>query len=125
MTSEKEIKKIVRENIPSRYTGLTPGHLRMIRDHYDRLNRSIVEMQKNILKNKIRNGEEVSEEELRRAETTRYSLEMEVKLDMIREDPVQYYADVRKKYRKEEERKIWRETFSPITRLFDWLRGRR
>lgn len=125
MTNEEYVKKVVRESIPSRYTGLTPEHLRMIRDHYDRLNKSIVEMQKNTLKYKIRRGEEVSEEELRLAKITRHDLEMEVKLDMIREDPVQYYANVRKKYRKEEEHKIWRETFRPISRLFDWLRGRR
>lgn len=123
--SDEHIQKAVRESIPSRYTGLTPGHHSMLRDHYDRLNKIIVEMQKTTLKGKIRRGEEVSEEELRLAKTTRHDLEMEVKLDMIREDPVQYYANVRKKYRKEEERKIWREAFRPITRLLDWLLGRR
>ena len=81
----------------------------------------IQRLRRDSLKNRIDRGEEVSSDQLRLAKTTRHDLEMEIKLDKIREDPEKCYQEARKKTRKDIAREDREEMFRPFRKLLDWI----
>lgn len=92
--------------------------LKSISDRYDELNRDD-------LKREVIAGREVTDDQLRLAKTTRHDLEMEIKLDKIREDPEKYYREARKKALAEEWREEREALIRPFKRALDWILRRR
>ena len=99
--------------------------LKRISDHYDELNRRITESYRDDLKRQLRAGREVTDDQLRLAKTTRHDLEMEIKLDKIREDPEKYYQEAHKQALKDIAREDREEMFRPLRKLLDWILRRR
>ena len=100
-------------------------YLRSISDRYDELNRVVTESYRDDLKREVIAGREVTGDQLRLAKTTRHDLEMEIKLDKIREDPEKYYQESRKQARKDIAREDREEMFRPLRKLLDWILRRR
>lgn len=134
MTSDvpDQIRRYASENIPSKFTGMTQPqadqYLADLREQNKRLgdlNERLSQMRRDSLKNRIDRGEEVSSDQLRLAKTTRHDLEMEIKLDKIREDPEKYYQEARKQARKDIAREDREEMFRPLRKLLDWILRRR
>lgn len=96
--------------------------LKRISDHYEELNRRITESYRDDLKKEFRAGREVTEDQLRMAKITRHDLEMMVKLDRMVEDPEKYFLESREEARKKANKEMWDEIFSPIEKVFGWLR---
>ena len=134
MTSDvpDQIRRYATENIPSKFTGMTQPqadqYLADLREQNKRLgdlNERLSQMRRDSLKNRIDRGEEVSSDQLRLAKTTRHDLEMEIKLDKIREDPEKYYQEARKKARAEIDKEMRDELLRPFKRALDWILRRR
>lgn len=73
------------------------------------------------LKREVIAGREVADDQLRLAKTTRHDLEMEIKLDKIREDPEKYYQEARKKALAEEWREEREALIRPFKKVLDWI----
>lgn len=119
MTSDEE---------QSTYTQITESlgnHLKHISDHYEELTARTRELYREDLKKEFRAGREVTEDQLRFAKTTRRDLEMEIKLDKIREDPEKYYQEARKQALKDIAREDREEMLRPLRKLLDWILRRR
>lgn len=95
--------------------------LKSISDRYAELNRVVTESYRDDLKREVIAGREVTDDQLRLAKTTRHDLEMEIKLDKIREDPEKYYQQARKDIAREDRE----EMFRPFRKLLDWILRRR
>lgn len=99
--------------------------LKSISDRYDELNRVVTESYRDDLKREVIAGREVSDDQLRLARTTRHDLEMEIKLDKIREDPEKYYQEARKKAYKDIVREDREVFLRPFKKALDWILRRR
>lgn len=134
MTSDDPeiIRKTANETVPSKFSGLTRPQAEAIAESYRRINKSLDSLNESLsedlrdqAKYSISRGWEVEESTLRLLKTTRYDLEMEIKLDKIREDPEKYYAEARKKVRKDIAREDREAFLRPFKRALDWLLRRR
>lgn len=99
--------------------------LKSISDRYAELNRAVTESYRDDLKREVIAGREVTDDQLRLAKTTRHDLEMEIKLDKIREDPEKYYQEARKKAHRDivqEDREVF---LRPFKMALDWILRRR
>lgn len=130
MTSDvpDQIRRYATENIPSKFTGMTQPqadqYLADLREQNKRLgdlNERLSQMRRDSLKNRIDRGEEVSSDQLRLAKTTRHDLEMEIKLDKIREDPEKYYQEARKEAYAAEIKKDRDAILRPFKAVLNWL----
>lgn len=126
------VRQYANETIPSKFTGMTQSqaeeqlsHLKEQNKKYEALNEKLAEMLRDTLKDHIDRGEEVSPERLRQARTTRHDLEMEIKLDKIREDPEKYFQEARKKARAEVDKEMRDEVLRPFKTALDWILRRR
>lgn len=128
----ERVRQYANEAIPSKFTGMTQPqaeehltHLKELNKRYETLNDKLAEMLRDTLKDRIARGEEVSPERLRQARTTRHDLEMEIKLDKIREDPEKYYQEARKKAYKDIVREDREVFLRPFKKALDWILRRR
>lgn len=96
--------------------------LKTISAHYEELTARTRELYREDLKKEFRAGREVTEDQLRMAKITRHDLEMMVKLDRMVEDPEKYFLESREEARKKANKEMWDEIFSPIKKVFGWLR---
>lgn len=124
----EHIRRIAVDHVPSKSTGLTGSQARVLADQYAVINENIrnlnVQMTNDLrrqVKSNMARGIPVSDEALRLTKTTRHDLEMEIKLDKIREDPEKYYQEARKKARKDIAREDREEMFRPFRKLLDWI----
>lgn len=99
--------------------------LKSISDRYDELNHVVTESYRDDLKREVIAGREVTGDQLRLAKTTRHDLEMEIKLDKIREDPEKYFQESRKKARAEVDKEMRDEALRPFKTALDWILRRR
>lgn len=126
------IRRSATESIPSKFTGMTQpqagqyiADLKEQNKRLNALNERFSQMHRDMLKRKIEAGQGVTSDQLRLAKTTRHDLEMEIKLDKIREDPEKYYQEARKQARKDIAREDREEMFRPLKKLLDWILRRR
>lgn len=96
-----------------------------ISKQYDAINDMIVAHSKDIARDYIRRGEEVPPEVYKLAKTTARSFEMEEKLNRMSEDPVAYFAEVRKQAKQDADRETREEFLRPLKKILDWFLGRR
>lgn len=99
--------------------------IKSISDHYEEINYQIIQSYREDLKREFRAGREVTQDQLRLAKTTRHDLEMEIKLDKMREDPEKYFQEARKKARAEVDKEMRDELLRPFKRALDWILRRR
>lgn len=99
--------------------------LKSFSDHYDKLNRRVIESYREDLKKEFRAGREVTEDQLRMAKMTRHDLEMSVKLDRMVEDPEKYFREVREEARRRANKEMREEILRPFKKVLDWILRRR
>lgn len=104
---------------------LSEDQVQALREQYDAINDMIVAHSKAIARDYIRRGEEVPPEVYKLAKTTARSFEMEEKLNRMSEDPVAYFAEVRKQAKQDADREAREEFLRPLKKILDWILRRR
>lgn len=122
------IRRSATENIPSKFAGMTQPqadqYLADLKEQNKRLNtinERLSQMHRDTLKRKIEAGQEVTSDQLRLAKTTRHDLEMEIKLDKMREDPEKYSREARKKAYDDIVREDREALLRPFRKVLDWI----